>query len=155
MVRMTYPGLGTREAAVTEFDAFKPYVTALRAMQFDCPPDSPECLTLDIPILGLETTAFHFTRRPHYYDQLRVLRDRWRTDYPGLGENAAVAAFADLAPYVRRLGALKFKCRPFGRDYQALCIATTALNTAVYHFTKEAAFYGLKGDSAGRFGPPQ
>jgi hypothetical protein len=142
MTRVTYNGLGTPEAAVRDFDGFKPYVTALRAMQLECVPDGPDFLALDIPIDGLETTAFHFTRRPHYYDQLRLPIDRRRADHPGLGHNAAVAAFLELEPYLNRLGALRSKCRPFGRDYQALSIATASLKTAAYHFTRDPHLYG-------------
>lgn len=61
----------------------------------------------------------------------------------------AIAAFEGLSPYVERLRALMFGCRPFGRDYLALDIALKSLETAAFHFTRIDAFYGLKGDSAG------
>ena len=141
MVRMTYPGLGTPEAAVREFDAFRPYVRALRILQRDCAPDSPDFLALDIPVDGLETAAFHFTRRPHYYEDLRLPAEPWRTDHPGLGHNAAIAAFGELEPYVRLFAAMRLRCRPQGRDYQAIRIATAALDTAVYHFTGRTDLY--------------
>jgi hypothetical protein len=54
---------------------------------------------------------------------------------------------------VRLFGALRFRCRPYGRDYQALAIATSTLDTAAYHFTQVPHFYGAKGDSAGPIGP--
>ena len=152
MVRVTYTGIGRGETAVEVFAELEPYVTALCVMQQGCRPDGPDFLALDVAVLALETTAFHFTRRPHFYDQLRLPIDRRRNDHPGLGHNAAVAAFADLDPYAARLRALMRQCQPFGRDYQALMIAWEALNTAAYHFTRDPSFYGAKADSAGLIG---
>jgi hypothetical protein len=142
MVRVSYPGLGTPLAAVSTFEGFNSYVTALRMMQQDCRPDGPGFLALDIPVHGLETAAFHFTRRPHYYDALRLPVDRYRTDHTGLGLNAATAAFRELEPYMKRVRDLQFKCRPFGRGYQALGIISETLTTAAYHFTGDAHFFG-------------
>jgi hypothetical protein len=141
MVRVAYPGLGTPLAAVSDFEGFKPYVTALRTMQQDCRPDGGDFLALDIPVHGLETAAFHFTRRPYFYDALRLPIDRYRTDHIGLGPNAAVAAFRDLEPYWRRVRDLQLKCRPFGRDYQALGIISETMTTAAYHFTGDPHFF--------------
>jgi len=142
MVRVSYPGLGAPPAAVSTFERFKPYVTALRAMQQDCRPDSADFLALDIPIHGIGTTAFHFTRRPYFYDDLRLTIDRYRTDYTGLGPNAAVAAFRELEPYWGLVRELQFHCRPMGRDYLALGIISETLTTAAYHFTGDPRFYG-------------
>lgn len=141
MVRMTYPGLGTPQAAVSTFDRFKPYVVALRGLQQDCRPDGADFLALDIPIHGVGTAAFHFTRRPYFYDDLKLPIDRHRTDHTGIGHNAAVAAFGELAVYARLVRDLQFHCRPFGRDYQALGIISETLTTAAYHFTGDPRFY--------------
>jgi len=152
MVKVVYVGIGRGETAVRVFDEFRPYVSALRAMQQDCRPDGPDFLALNLPVLALETTAFHFTRRPYYYDQLKLPIDYHRDDHPGLGHNAAIAAFAELGRYADRLLALMKRCRPFGEDYQALMITKAALGTAAYHFTHDPAFFGAKADSAGPVG---
>ena len=55
--------------------------------------------------------------------------------------------------FLRMRMAMQRKCRPFGRDYLALDIAKQGLETAAYHFTREAAFYGLQGDGAGATRP--
>jgi hypothetical protein len=41
------------------------------------------------------------------------------------------------------------RCRPFGRDYLALDIAKQTLESAAFHFTRVASFYGAWGDGAG------
>jgi hypothetical protein len=150
MVHLSYPGLGTPDMAVRDFDGLLPYVLRIRALQAKCFPQGPDDMALQIAVDGLETAAFHFTRRRLYYDATRVRRDHGRNFYEGLGEPAeAIAALQDLAPYVACLRALQHKCRPFGRDYLALEIARQSLDTAAYHFTREASFYGARGDSAG------
>jgi hypothetical protein len=150
MVRVTYVGLGSRDAAVSAFDALLPHVLGIRALQAKCWPWSADDKALQIAIEGLEDAAYHFTRRPFYFEATRVERQHGQNFYEGLGERAAaIAAFETLSPYARALGALQQRCRPFGRDYLALDIPRLCLDSAAYHFTKEAHFYGAKADSAG------
>ena len=61
----------------------------------------------------------------------------------------AIAAFKALAPYNAGLGALHSRCRPFGRDNLALELARQGLESGAFHFTRQAGFYGLKGDGGG------
>jgi hypothetical protein len=150
MVRVTYCGLGDEAACVRIFDALTPQVLTIRAMQARCRPLGADDGALQIAMEGLETAAYHFTRRPLYFDQVRLPREQGRQVYPGLGDRAAaVAAFETLEPYASRLGALQGHCRPFGRDWLALDIARQCLDAAAYHFTRDAGFYGARGDSAG------
>jgi hypothetical protein len=153
MVRVTYTGLGGREAAIDAFDDLRRYVLIIRAMQAKCWPLGPDDMALEIAVDGLETAAFHFTRRPLYYDMTRVAREHGRNYYEGLGDRqACVEAFAALDPYVNQLGALQRRCRPFGRDYLALEIPRQCIGTTAYHFTKMKSFFGAKADSAGPIG---
>lgn len=156
MVRITYTGLGDKEAAIREFDALKPHVLLIRALQAKCWPLGPDDMALEIAVDGLESAAFHFTRRPLYFDATRVQRQHGQNFYEGLGHRAAaIQAFEGLAPYASRLRALQGSCRPYGRDWMALDIPRQCLGSATYHFTKIAAFYGAKGDSAGPTRPPR
>ena len=150
MVRMTYPGLGDSRATVGTFDALTPHVLMIRALQQKCWPLGPDDMALQIAVDGLESAAYHFTRRPLYFAATRVQRQHGQNFYPGLGDRyAATAAFEGLAPYATSLGALQRHCRPFGRDYLALDIPRQCLGSSAYHFTRIAAFYGAKADSAG------
>lgn len=154
MVRMTYVGLGSRDSAVAEFDALLPHVLLIRRHQEKCWPRGPDDMALEIAVDGLETAAFHFTRRRLYYDRTRVVREHGRNFYPGLGDRVeAIASFGELRPYFQALGVLQHRCKPYGRDYLALDIAKQCLDSAAYHFTRIDAFYGLKGDGAGRRAP--
>lgn len=156
MVRVTYTGLGGKEAAVTVFDGLLPHVLAIRALQAKCWPRGPDDMALEIAVDGLESAAFHFTRRPLYFDATRVQRNHGQNFYEGLGDRAAaIRAFEGLTPYADRLRALQGRCRPFGRDYLALDIPRQCLGSAAYHFTKIDHFYGTKADSAGPIGPPR
>lgn len=65
MVHRTRYGLG--ENPVHKFEALRPYVTELRKMQESCKPFGRDYMAIAIAIDALETTAFHFTRRPHFY----------------------------------------------------------------------------------------
>lgn len=153
---MTYTGLGGKDAAVKTFDGLVPHVLFIRALQARCWPMGPDDMALQIAVDGLESAAYHFTRRPLYYDQTRVPRQHGQNFYEGLGDRAAtIKAFDDLEPYARRLGTLRSSCRPFGRDWLALDIPSQCLGSAAYHFTKIASFYGAKNDSAGPVGPPR
>jgi hypothetical protein len=151
MVRVVYVGLGGRDAAVRTFDDLMPHVLAIRALQAKCWPMGPDDMALEIAIDGLESAAYHFTRRPLYFDQTRVARQNF---YPGLGDRAAaIKAFDQLEPYAHRLSALRSSCRPYGRDWLALDIPCQCLDSAAYHFTRIAAFYGAQSDSAGPIRP--
>jgi hypothetical protein len=150
MVRVTYVGLGGHDAAVSAFDALLPHVLMVRALQAKCWPWSADDRALQVAIEGLEDAAYHFTRRPHYFEPTHVERQHGQNFYEGLGDGAAaIAAFETLAPYARALAAMQQRCRPFGRDYLALDIPRLCLDSAAYHFTKLAHFYGAKADSAG------
>ena len=143
MVRVTYCGLGDARAAVSHFDALLPHVLVIRGWQARCHPMGQDDWALEIAIDGLETAAFHFTRRPFFFEATRPEREHGRNYYEGLGDRAAcVAAFEGLAPYAEALRALKGRCRPFGRDYLALDIPMQTLDSAAYHFTRVPYFFG-------------
>jgi hypothetical protein len=150
MVHRTYYGLGPGDAAVGEFEALTPYVAELTALRRACTPRDLDDKALGIALDGLETAAYHFTRRRDFY---RAVADRGPRPGDGNGRlsdrEEAIAAFDGLSPYARQLRGLMFRCRPFGRDYLALDIALKSLETAAFHFTRIEAFYGLKGDGAG------
>jgi hypothetical protein len=67
MVRQTYIGVGSRETAITEFEALEPLVGRLRQLQMKCRPFGTDYHALALAIDALNTTAYHFTRRPHFY----------------------------------------------------------------------------------------
>jgi hypothetical protein len=50
-------------------------------------------------------------------------------------------AFDELRPLVKKLGEMRIKCRPFGRDYHALSVALDALETTAFHFTRNPNFF--------------
>ena len=64
MVRRTYVGVGD---PVRRFEELRPYVRALRAMQFTCKPFGRDYLAIAIALDGLDIAAYHFTRQPHFY----------------------------------------------------------------------------------------
>jgi hypothetical protein len=138
------------------FDGLTPHVLLIRALQAKCWHLGPDDLALEIAVDGLESAAFHFTRRPLYFDGTRVQRQHGQDFYEGLGDRgAAIQALESLGPLYDRLRALQSHCRPYGRDWMALDIPRQCLGSAAYHFTKIAAFYGAKADSAGPIGPPR
>jgi hypothetical protein len=67
MARQTYVGLGDHEAAVREFEVLAPFYATLRAMQRRCRPFSRDYHAIALSLEALETTAYHFTRRPHFF----------------------------------------------------------------------------------------
>lgn len=145
MVHRTYAGLGGPEAASRDFEALRPYVRALWGLQAAVGYFTRDGSALDIALDSLQTTAFHFTRRPHFYGPKDPLADAL-----DLRERPAVAgAFEALRPYAAKLRGLQARCRPFGRDWQALNVALQGLETAAFHFTGVAEFYGARADSAG------
>jgi hypothetical protein len=79
-----------------------------------------------------------------------------RRAYLGLGDaRACEAEFAAFGQTIARLRQLQAKCKPMGPDYHALDVVISSFNTAAYHFTGIAGFYGARGDSVGpcaRFG---
>lgn len=64
MVRQTYVGIGD---AVRVFTDLTPYARRLRELQRCCKPFGRDYHALAIAIEGLESAAYHFTRRPHFY----------------------------------------------------------------------------------------
>ena len=64
MVRQTYIGIGD---AVRVFEDLTPYARRLRELQSRCKPFGRDYHALAIAIEGLESAAYHFTRRPHFY----------------------------------------------------------------------------------------
>jgi hypothetical protein len=147
---MTYVGLGGADAAVRDFERLTPYVGELVAMQRACAGMGADHAAIGIALDAIETAAYHFTRRRHFYHAIRGHSEGRREGNARLRDpSEAIAAFQALAPYQAALGAMQGKCRPFGRDYLAIDIAKQGLETAAYHFTRIAAFYGLKGDGAG------
>ena len=154
MVARTYSGLGPPDVAVAAFDRLSPWVIELLAMQGECRPMGPDYMAVGVALDGLQTAAFHFTRRPHYYFQLESERPAYREGNNRLADReAALAAFDALIPYSDALGLMQRGCRPFGRDYMAISIAQQSLDTAAFHFTRVPHFYGAKYDSAGPIGP--
>lgn len=151
MVHRTYIGLGTPDAAVREFDALAPHVVEMLTMQGECAANGPDHAAMGVALDGVQTAAYHFTRRPHFYHALLEQHRMSRRGANGrLSDRAeAITAFRALAPYHSALQGLQGRCRPFGRDYLALEVAKQGLDTAAFHFTGEAAFYGARGDSAG------
>jgi hypothetical protein len=154
MVHRTYYGLGPPDAAVRAFEGLKPFAAELLALQSECPPREPDDMALSIALDGLQTAAYHFTRRRDFYHELRSDRPPHRPGNNRLRDRAeAIAAFQALTPYVDQLRKLQLECRPFGRDYCALDIAKQSLETAAFHFTREERFYGARSDSVGATRP--
>lgn len=148
MVARTYCGLGPNP--VREFDALVPHVLIIREMQTKCAPMSRDDFALEIAVKSLETSAYHFTRRPQFYDTTAVRRQHGQNYFEGLGDRAkAGRAFVRLRPFWAALSRLQQQCTPFGRDYLAMDISKQGLETAIYHFTQVTSFYGDRGDSAG------
>jgi hypothetical protein len=149
MVARGYYGLGSHEAAVAAFDRLKPYVEELLGLQGECEPMKADYSAIGIALDGLQTAAYHFTRRRHFYHELESQRPPYRAGNNRLSDRqAAITAFEGLTPYANALGKMQGGCRPFGRDYLALTIAQQGLGTAAFHFTRVASFYGAKCDSA-------
>lgn len=150
MAPRTYQGLGPPDSAVREFEALAPYMVRLLALQGECLRLGPDYMALGIALDGLQTTAYHFTRRRYFYHAIEEARSAHRDGNGRLTDREeAIAAFRELTPYNDRLRALQGRCRPFGRDYMALDIARQSLESAAFHFTREPAFHGAKRDSAG------
>ena len=152
MVARTYYGIGPAETAVARFNDLRPYVVEILSLRSECEPMGSDFMAMSIALDGLDTAAFHFTRRRDFYHQVEAppyqagngrLRDR----------EAAKEAFSTLMPYANALRHMQFGCRPFGRDYMALDVAKQSLDTTVYHFTGDARFFASKSDSSGPLRP--
>ena len=118
MVRQAYAGLGCLDAAVREFDALKPYAAELLDLRRSCRFGSADHNALGVAYDGLQTAAFHFTRRPQFYLELEIEIGPASEGNGRLSDRAeAAAAFDTLAPYAQRLRSLRTRCRPLGRDY--------------------------------------
>ena len=151
MVHRTYHALGAPDAAARDFEALRPYVRALWGLQAAVGYFTRDGSAIDIALDSLQTAAFHFTRRPHFYGPRDPLADA-----ADLRERAVVAgAFESLRPYAMKLRLLQGRCRPFGRDWQAINVALQGLETTAFHFTQVAQFYGARADSAGPTRPPE
>lgn len=59
--------LRDRDEALAAFAALRPYVQALRQLQFRCRPYGADYCALALPLDGLFTAAFHFTRDAHLF----------------------------------------------------------------------------------------
>jgi hypothetical protein len=154
MVRVRYTGLGQPEHAAQDFDALAPYALEMVAMRAECIPFGADWAAMGIALDGLESCAYHFTQNL-VFRRLCEVQHGHRPGNGRLGDRReAIAAFEALAPCVTRLRALQSRCRPLRRDYLAIDIAIQSLETAAFHFTRVATFYGSRMDSAGPVRPP-
>jgi hypothetical protein len=64
MTRQTYVGIPD---PVRAFEALRPYAAQLRALQRGCKPFGRDYHAIAVALEALETTAFHFTRRPQFF----------------------------------------------------------------------------------------
>lgn len=142
MVHRTYLGLGPPDHAVREFGALTPWVRDLLNLQAECERLGPDWQALAIPLDGLQTAAYHFTRRPDFYFAVEADIAPARRGNGRLQDRTeALAAFVALRPYMDLLRKLQQRCRPYGRDYCALDIPRQGLQTAAFHFTRDHQVY--------------
>ena len=137
---MRYTGLGDAGAAEKAFDALRPFVAQILDLQAECEAMGPDDHALAIALDGLQTAAYHFTRRRFFYlDMERPAR------HAGNGRlcdrTERIKAMEALAPYRNAIRALQGKCPPQRRDWLALDIARQALDTTAFHFTREEHFW--------------
>ncbi|MGH6911505.1 MAG: hypothetical protein ACREEG_15060, partial [Phenylobacterium sp.] len=112
MVQRTYQGLGSPETAVREFEVLKPYVVQLLGLQGECLKLGPDYMAIGIALDGLQTAAYHFTRRRYFYHGIEASRAEHRDGNGRLTDRQeAIAAFRALTPYADRLRALQGRCR--------------------------------------------
>lgn len=150
MVYRARGGLGDNAACVRVFDDLKPYAEQLLALRSRVLGQSPDWMAIGIAWDGLETAAYHFTRRRNFYYELQREWSERQGSNNALGDRQeAIEAFKAMAPYVQKFRRLMERCPPQRRDYLALMIAVESLETAALHFTRVASFYGAQGDSAG------
>ena len=150
MVHRTYLGLGSHEAAVREFEKLAPYVAELLELRRCCRFGSADHQAIGVALDGIETAAFHFTRRRHFYHEAESEQGAASEGNGRLSDRAeALAAFRALAPHADQIGKLRMRCRPFGREDLALGIALESLETAAFHFTRDANLYRARSDFGG------
>jgi hypothetical protein len=133
--------MGDREAAVRVFNGLRPYVAQILELQAECEQFGPDDMALAIALDGLQTAAFHFTRRHFFYFEMERRQRR-----PGNGRlndpAERIRAMEELTPCDDALRALQGQCSPFRRDWMALDIARQALGTTAFHFTGDETFFG-------------
>jgi hypothetical protein len=150
LVHRTYVGLGPRARAVEAFERLLPFALDLMEMRRSCRFGGLNHKAVGIAIDGLETAAFHFTRRRDFYYHLDAGPEGAQGDNERLDDrDEALAAFRKLTPYAEALRGLQTRCRPFGQDYLALSIALDSLQTAAFHFTREPNLYASRSDFGG------
>lgn len=67
MARVGYTGLGDRATAIKTFERFDDFVRQLEALQRQCRPFGRDYHAIAVALEGIETTAYHFTRRRSFY----------------------------------------------------------------------------------------
>ena len=109
MTQVRYIGLGGPHQAAKAFDALKAYVSEILELQAECEPLGADDQALAIALDGLQTAAFHFTRRRFYYFELE--RPAYRAGNQRLRERAErIRAFETLTPYYDAIRTLQSKC---------------------------------------------
>ncbi|HEY8574406.1 hypothetical protein [Phenylobacterium sp.] len=64
MTRIRYTGISD---PVKAFEELTPLVEQLRKLQMRCKPFGADYHAIGVAIEGLQTAAYHFTRRPHFW----------------------------------------------------------------------------------------
>ena len=64
MARRTYVGVSD---PVRAFEELTPLVQQLRALQYTCKPFGKDYHAIAVALQAIDTTAYHFTRQPHFY----------------------------------------------------------------------------------------
>lgn len=54
---------------VRDFDALRPLVLQLRALRGRCRPFGRDYHAISIALEAMDSAAYHFTRRPHFYGE--------------------------------------------------------------------------------------
>lgn len=139
MTHRTYTGIRA-ERAIVEFDALRPWVSHMIGMRAACTPLRADDFAILVALQGVQTAAYHFTRRRHFYDEIETTPTGPPADLSS--PTAVREAFTALAPYFRAIRRLQDFCRPFGPDWCALEIPRQGLCTAALHFTGRPDFYG-------------
>ena len=141
MTHRTYTGIRA-ERAIEEFTSLRPWVLKMLGMRAACPMlGSDDCAML-VPLTGLQTAAYHFTRRRHFYEEIETTPDYPPEDLST--PEAKEAAFLALKPYFSAIRRLQDFCRPYGPDWCALEIPRQGLCTAAMHFTGKPDFYAAR-----------
>lgn len=150
MVHRSRGGIGDKTSCVRVFDEFRPYAAQLADWRSGFHITSADWMAIEIAWDGLQTTAYHFTRRRYFYAEVAQAQpEKIGSNNFLCDRGEAVTAFETLSPFVARFRKLMESCPPYGRDWLALMISVESLETTAMHFTKVAHFYGARGDSAG------